>query len=31
MNGDAEKPMGSATMIFQVEYFNLENAPDVAQ
>lgn len=28
--GAAEKPTGSASMIFTVGYFNLENAPDVA-
>lgn len=28
---EGEKPTGSATMVYDVEYFNLENAPDVAQ
>lgn len=31
MEGDGAQPTGSATMLFEAEYFNLENAPDVAQ
>jgi hypothetical protein len=31
LEGSAEKPTGSATMTFDVEYYNLENAPDLAQ
>jgi len=27
---DAQKPTGSATMVYDVEYYNLENTPDVA-
>jgi hypothetical protein len=30
MAGTAEKPVGSATMTFEVNYFTAENAPDVA-
>lgn len=30
MQGSGEKPTGSATMTYQVDYFNAENAPDVA-
>jgi hypothetical protein len=31
LRGEAEKPTGSATLVFEIDYFNLENAPDVAQ
>ena len=31
LTGGAEKPVGTATMTYVVEYFALENAPDVAQ
>ena len=31
MSGEVEKPTGRAQMTFEVEYFVLENAPDVAQ
>jgi hypothetical protein len=31
LTGGAEKPVGMATMTYVVEYFALENAPDVAQ
>jgi hypothetical protein len=31
LRGEAEKPTGSATLVFEINYFNLENAPDVAQ
>jgi hypothetical protein len=30
MEGTAEKPVGSAAMTFEVNYFTAENAPDVA-
>ncbi len=29
--GEGEKPTGQATMTFEVDYFNEENAPDVAK
>jgi hypothetical protein len=31
LQGVAEKPAGSATMVYAVDYFTFENAPDVAQ
>jgi len=30
LNGEGEKPTGSATLLYEVDYFNLENAPDTA-
>jgi predicted phage gp36 major capsid-like protein len=30
LQGSGERPTGSATMTFEVDYFNAENAPDVA-
>lgn len=31
LQGTAEKPTGSVTMTYEVDYFTLENAPDTAQ
>lgn len=31
LQGTAEKPAGRATLVYEVAYFTLENAPDVAQ
>lgn len=30
LNGEGERPTGRARMIFEIEYFTLDNAPDVA-
>lgn len=30
MQGTAEKPIGAATLSYEIEYFTLESAPDVA-
>lgn len=30
LTGEAEKPTGTATMSYEVDYFHAENAPDVA-
>jgi hypothetical protein len=31
LQGGSEKPTGSVTMIYEVDYFTFENAPDTAQ
>lgn len=31
LTGTSERPVGSATMVFDVDYYVMENAPDVAQ